>query len=76
MIVVDSSVWMDFFNGLSTPELERLDGLLFRSLAPLLYCPAYILVALSIRASSGFLLQKYRGAQIRMKHLSLTRARK
>ena len=28
MIVVDSSVWIDFFNGVSTPEVERLDGLL------------------------------------------------
>jgi predicted nucleic acid-binding protein len=28
VIVVDSSVWIDFFNGISTPEVERLDGLL------------------------------------------------
>ncbi len=28
MIVVDSSVWIDFFNGVSTSEVERLDGLL------------------------------------------------
>ena len=28
MIVVDSSVWIDFFNGVSTPEVEHLDGLL------------------------------------------------
>ena len=28
MIVVDSSVWIDFFNGVSTPEVDRLDGLL------------------------------------------------
>lgn len=28
MIVVDSSVWIDFFNGVSTPEVECLDGLL------------------------------------------------
>lgn len=28
MIVVDSSVWIDFFNGISTPEVERLDALL------------------------------------------------
>jgi predicted nucleic acid-binding protein len=28
VIVVDSSVWIDFFNGVSTPEVERLDGLL------------------------------------------------
>ncbi|MFO8238805.1 MAG: hypothetical protein R6U00_11285 [Prochlorococcaceae cyanobacterium] len=28
MIIVDSSVWIDLFNGLSTPEVERLDGLL------------------------------------------------
>ena len=26
MIVVDSSVWIDFFSGVSTPEVERLDG--------------------------------------------------
>ena len=28
MIVVDSLVWIDFFNGVSTPEVERLDRLL------------------------------------------------
>ena len=28
MIVVDSSAWIDFFNGVSSPEVERLDGLL------------------------------------------------
>ena len=28
MIAVDSSVWIDFFGGVSTPEVERLDGLL------------------------------------------------
>jgi len=28
VIVVDSSVWVDFFNGTATPEVERLDGLL------------------------------------------------
>jgi len=28
VIVVDSSVWIDFFNGVSTPEVKRLDGLL------------------------------------------------
>jgi predicted nucleic acid-binding protein len=28
VIVVDSSVWIDFFNGVRTPEVERLDGLL------------------------------------------------
>ena len=28
MIVVDSSVWIDFFNGASTAEVERLDSLL------------------------------------------------
>ncbi len=28
MIVVDSSVWIDFFNGVCTPEVERLDALL------------------------------------------------
>ena len=28
VIVVDSSVWIEFFHGVSTPELERLDGLL------------------------------------------------
>ena len=28
MIVVDSSVWIDFFNGVNTAEEERLDGLL------------------------------------------------
>ena len=28
MIVVDSSVWIDYFHGVSTPEVERLDALL------------------------------------------------
>jgi predicted nucleic acid-binding protein len=28
VIVVDSSVWIDFFHGMSNPEVERLDGLL------------------------------------------------
>ena len=28
MIGVDSSVWIDFFNGVSTPEVDRLDALL------------------------------------------------
>jgi hypothetical protein len=28
MILVDSSVWIDFFRGTSTPEAERLDRLL------------------------------------------------
>jgi predicted nucleic acid-binding protein len=28
LIVVDSSVWIDFFNGVSTPEVDRLDALL------------------------------------------------
>jgi predicted nucleic acid-binding protein len=28
VIVVDSSVWIDFFHGVSTPEVELLDGLL------------------------------------------------
>ena len=28
MIVVDTSVWIDFFNGVNTPAVERLDGLL------------------------------------------------
>ena len=28
MILVDSSVWIDYFNGVPTPESDRLDGLL------------------------------------------------
>ena len=28
MIVVDSSVWIDYFNGTPTPEVDRLDGYL------------------------------------------------
>lgn len=36
MIVVDSSVWIDFFHGVSTPEVERLDGLL--GVTPLAIC--------------------------------------
>lgn len=30
MVFVDSSVWIDFFNGVVTPESELLDGLLGR----------------------------------------------
>ena len=30
MILVDSSVWIDYFNGTRTPETDRLDGLLGR----------------------------------------------
>lgn len=30
--LVDSSVWIDFFNGASTPEVERLDRLLGREI--------------------------------------------
>ncbi|MEQ8542232.1 MAG: hypothetical protein RIB93_32860 [Coleofasciculus sp. D1-CHI-01] len=28
MILVDSSVWIDYFNGQDTPAVERLDQLL------------------------------------------------
>jgi hypothetical protein len=28
MIVVDTSVWIDYFNGNDTPEVDRLDSLL------------------------------------------------
>ncbi|MBD2327306.1 PIN domain nuclease [Alkalinema sp. FACHB-956] len=28
MIIVDSSVWIDYFNGQSTPQVDRLDQLL------------------------------------------------
>ena len=28
MILVDSSVWIDFFRGTATPQAERLDALL------------------------------------------------
>lgn len=30
MILVDSSVWIDYFNGISTPQTEKLDSLLGR----------------------------------------------
>ena len=30
MILVDSSVWIDYFNGRQTPATDRLDGLLGR----------------------------------------------
>lgn len=32
MILVDSSVWIDYFRGASTPQVERLDSLLGREL--------------------------------------------
>ena len=28
MILVDSSVWIDYFNGITTPEMDRLHDLL------------------------------------------------
>lgn len=30
MILVDSSVWIDYFRGVATPQSDRLDGLLGR----------------------------------------------
>ena len=30
MILVDSSVWIDYFNGVGTRQTDRLDSLLFR----------------------------------------------
>ena len=30
MIVVDTSVWIDFFNGIASPEVGRLDAMLGR----------------------------------------------
>ncbi|HTX35522.1 MAG TPA: PIN domain nuclease [Bryobacteraceae bacterium] len=30
MILVDSSVWIDYFNGAATPQADQLDGLLGR----------------------------------------------
>ena len=30
MILVDSSVWIDYFRGVTTPQADRLDGLLGR----------------------------------------------
>ncbi|MCC6588691.1 MAG: PIN domain nuclease [Bryobacterales bacterium] len=30
MILVDSSVWIDYFNGVDTRQTDRLDSLLFR----------------------------------------------
>lgn len=35
MILVDSSVWIDFFNGRATPEVERLSDLLSDAAAPI-----------------------------------------
>lgn len=32
MILVDSSVWIDYFRGVATPESDRLDALLGREL--------------------------------------------
>ena len=38
MILLDASVWIDFFNGRSTPEVERLAQLLTDA-AHLSACP-------------------------------------
>ncbi len=35
MILVDSSVWIDFFNGRETPEVERLSDLLSDAASPI-----------------------------------------
>lgn len=35
MILVDSSVWIDFFNGRATPGVERLSELLLDAAAPI-----------------------------------------
>jgi predicted nucleic acid-binding protein len=32
VILVDSSVWIDYFNGVVTPETDKLDGLLGKEL--------------------------------------------
>jgi hypothetical protein len=32
MVLVDSSVWIDYFNGAPSPECDALDGLLGRGL--------------------------------------------
>ena len=32
MILVDSSVWIDYFNGAANPQADKLDGLLGREL--------------------------------------------
>ena len=32
MILVDSSVWIDYFNGVRTPQTDKLDGLLGQEL--------------------------------------------
>lgn len=32
MILVDSSVWIDYFRGTITPQTDKLDGLLGREL--------------------------------------------
>ena len=33
MILVDSSVWIDYFNGMRTPETDHLDALLGNDVA-------------------------------------------
>ncbi len=51
MIVVDSSVWIDFFRGVATPQTERLDVLLGRE-------PLAVGDLILVEVLQGFSLEK------------------
>ncbi len=51
MILVDSSVWIDYFNGAVTPQTEKLEGLLGRE-------PLAIGDLILTEVLQGFALQK------------------
>jgi predicted nucleic acid-binding protein len=51
MILVDSSVWIDYFNGAITPQTERLDSLLGRE--PLAICDLILAEVLQGFADEG-----------------------
>ncbi|MFO8155769.1 MAG: hypothetical protein R6U87_07175 [Thiohalospira sp.] len=44
MILVDTSVWIDYFNGVGNPETDRLDAALAEgsvAIGGMTFCPAW-----------------------------------
>jgi predicted nucleic acid-binding protein len=65
MIVVDSSVWIDFFNGIATPEVEQLRRLMGRE--PLLVGDVMLLEILQGVASE----REARRVETALRHFDL-----
>jgi len=54
VILVDSSVWIDYFRGIATPQAEKLDGLLgSEPLAVFLYAEVFLTRGGARNAGSG-----------------------